>query len=636
MKGKALAIAQTPASPLRVLAGPGTGKSYAMMRRVARLVEQGTAPERVLAVTFTRTAAADLKREVGQLGIAGCDKVDAGTLHAFCFRTLQQAAVLAQTGRHPRPLVTFTNKQVMQFEAKPMLSDLDPKYGDQRAKSKRVLAYEAAWARQQHQTPGFTLKPIDKAFEADLVSWLRFHEAMVLGELIPQALEYLRTNPTAPVLSAFDHVVVDEYQDLNRAEQDLIDLLAKAGSLSIVGDEDQSIYRFRHANPDGIRDFDQTHSSTHDETLDECRRCPQKVVSIADHLIRNNHPSTIPTRLKPMAGNPAGDVYIVQWKDLAAEIAGLSDYVRELVRVRRVDPGDVLILSPRKYIGYELRDAITSHGIDAHSFYNEEALDTDEAQLAFTLLTLQANPDDIVAYRFWLGHGSQDWRRRQYETLRTAAATAGRSPREVLADVVAGNVQLSGVANLKTRQQALEAALAALGGLVGDALVDALFDPQEPWAEAAQKAWQKVKDPTADAATILDLLRTEVTHPEVPDADAVRIMSLHKSKGLTSRVVIVTSCVQGLIPVPAANPAEAAAVEREQRRLFYVALTRATDTLVLSSCAGVDRALAYRLGMQVRGRARAVSFVASQFFKELGPTAPRPETGPNWEAAGYR
>jgi DNA helicase II / ATP-dependent DNA helicase PcrA len=432
LTGKALSIAQTAASPLRVLAGPGTGKSFAIMRRVARLLEEGTGPERLLAVTFTRTAAADLRRELSRLGVPGSDKVDAGTLHAFCFRTLQQASVLAQTHRHPRPLVTFSEKGVMQFEAKPMLCDLDARYGDQRQKSKRVLAFEAAWARLQWNTPGFVVQPLDQEFHDDLIEWLRYQEAMVLGELIPQTLAYLRANPTVPVLSAYDHVVVDEYQDLNRAEQDLIDLLASAGSLSIVGDEDQSIYRFRHANPDGIREFHTTHASTHDETLDECRRCPQLVVSMADHLIRRNHPAGTPPRLVPMAARPAGEVHIVQWDDLPAEIAGLAAYVKELTQVRSVAPADILILSPRKYVGYGLRDAMVAHGIPAHSFYNEEALDDAEAQHAFTLLTLVANPSDRVAYRCWLGFGSNDWRRGQYATLRAAATAANRPPRELL------------------------------------------------------------------------------------------------------------------------------------------------------------------------------------------------------------
>lgn len=437
---------------------------------------------------------------------------------------------------------------------------------------------------------------------------------------------------------AYDHVVVDEFQDLNRAEQDLVDLLAARGALSIVGDEDQSIYRFRHANPDGIRDFHLAHAATHDETLDECRRCPASVVAMADSLIRHNHPVGTPTRLRPMTPQRTGAVHIVQWDDLPSEIDGLAAYVNHLVRARDVAPGDILILSPRKYIGYALRDAIAAYGIAAHSFYNEEALETEEAQLAFSLLTLAAAPDDRVAYRFWLGFGSSDWRRAQYATLSAAATTSGLSPRAQLAEVAAGRTKLAGVGTLVNRHADLDTSIAKLVGLTGDALIDAIFDPTAAWSEAIRTAWAAVGDPNADAATALDLLRTQVTHPEVPDEEAVRVMSLHKSKGLTSKVVIVTSCVQGLIPIRSltTDPSERAEVLREQRRLFYVSLTRPTDTLVLSSCRGVKRALAYKLGMPVRGRSRTVSFIASKFLSELGPSAPASKTGADWAAAKYR
>jgi superfamily I DNA/RNA helicase len=109
-------------------------------------------------------------------------------------------------------------------------------------------AFNAAWARLQSEEPGWPGHKIDVAFHEALLSWLRFHQAMLVGELVPVALGYLRNNPESPFRTAYDHVFTDEYQDLDKAEQVLIDLLAKNGSHTIVGDEDQSIYSFKHAN----------------------------------------------------------------------------------------------------------------------------------------------------------------------------------------------------------------------------------------------------------------------------------------------------------------------------------------------------------------------------------------------------
>jgi DNA helicase II / ATP-dependent DNA helicase PcrA len=119
LHGKALSIAAADAKYLRVMAGPGTGKSFAMKRRVVRLLEEGVHPESILAVTFTRVAAAGIVAELKMLGVSGCEKIDAGTLHAFCFRLLSRAEVFEFLGRTARPLVTYSSKSVLQFEVSP-------------------------------------------------------------------------------------------------------------------------------------------------------------------------------------------------------------------------------------------------------------------------------------------------------------------------------------------------------------------------------------------------------------------------------------------------------------------------------------------------------------------------------------
>jgi DNA helicase II / ATP-dependent DNA helicase PcrA len=112
------------------------------------------------------------------------------------------------------------------------------------------------------------------------MAWFRFHESMHIGELVWLTLQYLRENPTSEFRNAFDHVLVDEYQDLNRAEQELLNVIVGDGDFTIVGDEDQSFYSFRYAHPQGIRDFSGDHPGTYDIPLRECRRCPRIIVSM--------------------------------------------------------------------------------------------------------------------------------------------------------------------------------------------------------------------------------------------------------------------------------------------------------------------------------------------------------------------
>lgn len=197
------AIAASLNARIRVVAGPGTGKSFAMKRRVARLLEAGVDPATILPVTFTRVAAEDLHRELVNMGVPGCDELQGTTLHSLSLRMLLRNHVLAATGRVARPL--------NEFEIEPLVCDLMGAHSGKRAVGRLKQAYEAAWARLQHEQPGFIQSPADAAFANDLRGWLIFHEAMLIGEVIPQLYEYLRSNPAAPERNEFEHILVDEF-----------------------------------------------------------------------------------------------------------------------------------------------------------------------------------------------------------------------------------------------------------------------------------------------------------------------------------------------------------------------------------------------------------------------------------------
>jgi superfamily I DNA/RNA helicase len=567
--------------------------------------------------------------------------VRAGTLHAFCFGLLSQQEVFDYLGRVPRPVVTFAKSGVLQFEGGVMLDDLiaSGAFGPKRDCTRRIRAFEAAWARLQSETPGWPQDTVDRQFQAALISWLRFHRAILIGELVPEALRFLRNNPAATARSAFDHVIVDEYQDLNKAEQDLIDLLAGQGSTAIVGDVDQSIYRFRHANPEGIDAFRQQHPTTHDETLDECRRCPTAVVSIADHLIRHNHPSTALQRLLPRAGNPAGQVHIVQWAGIPEEAEGLSTYVHSLLSNGLYAPGDILILTPRRLLGYGIRDRIAETGDAVHSFYHEEALETDAAQRAFALLSLLVDPEDRVALRWWLGDGSPSSRKNAYQRLRQHCEATGTSPRAALEALDGGTLRLPRVGELVSKYRELKALLGDLDGLPLAQMVDALLPAGNDDCSALREVATLALPLLESAEDLFDRIKTHITQPEMPEeGEFIRVMSLHKSKGLTSRVVIVAGCTEGLIPFRADDvpQAEQDAVLQEQRRLFYVAITRCTEILVLSSAARIERQLAWRIGARVQQGGSAMgNTIASRFLGELGPTAPAARMGDEWAASRY-
>jgi DNA helicase-2/ATP-dependent DNA helicase PcrA len=622
--GPARRIAELNHTPMRVLAGPGTGKTFALMRRVARLLQDGATPNRMLVCTFTRTAARDLEGELARLGVEGVDEVRAGTLHAFCFGLLGRDEVLQATGRVPRPL--------LRFEERFLLEDLNGDgFGGIRDRDRRLQAFNAAWARLQSDTPGWPQDPVDRAFHQELVGWLRFHQAMLIGELVPEALRYLRENPASPHRGVFEHVLVDEYQDLNRAEQVLLDLLAEAGHLIVIGDEDQSIYSFKFAHPEGIATFDRSHPGTHDERLDECRRCPRLVVELANTLIGNN-PGRAPRVLTPCPGNPDGEVLVLQWRSIEDEAQGVAEIIQRRIQDGDVEPGRVLVLAPRRQLGYAVRDALNALGVYAHSFFHEEALegkpkqlDESGAQQAFTLLTLLANPDDRVALRCWCGFGSTSLRSGAWARLRQHCETSGDSPRAALERLASGDLTIPHTGPLVERFEELQRRLGELAPLRGQALVDALFPAGETWSDPVRSLSARMEGDDFNPPDLREHLRISITQPELPtDVDYVRVMSLHKSKGLTADLVAVVGCIDGLIPTLTGDtPAEQAASLEEQRRLFYVAITRTRRILILSSVTQLQRNLAYRMGAQVRGRSPAnAATIASRFLDELGPSRP--------------
>jgi superfamily I DNA/RNA helicase len=205
----------------------------------------------------------------------------------------------------------------------------------------------------------------------------------------------------------------------------------------------------------------------------------------------------------------------------------------------------------------------------------------------------------------------------------------------VLESITNGTLTLNKVGGLVEQFRKLLIELKTFESLIGLDLIDKLFPANQEWAKALREAAiLKVMDKTNSVA-LLDYLRTVVTQPEMPESgEYVRIMSLHKSKGLTSRVVIAAGCIQGLIPYidEEEAPAEQKATREEQRRLFYVALTRSKEVLVLSSVTNLERNIAYKLGAV---RSSGSGGYASIFMTELGPHAPKAKSGTLWQQQNY-
>jgi superfamily I DNA/RNA helicase len=600
-----------------------------MKRRVARLLENGAAASAILPVTFTRVAAEDLHRELVGMGVPGCDDLEGVTLHSLALRILMRNHVLGATGRTPRPL--------NEFELEPLISDLMGAHGGKKAVKKLKTAYEAAWARLQHQQPGYALNAADMAFQNDLLSWLKFHEAMLIGEVIPQLHQYLHLNPSAAERSEYRHILVDEYQDLNRAEQGVIELISDAADVCIVGDDDQSIYSFKHAHPDGIREWLNTNHGADDLGLSECRRCPTRVVEMANSLIRYNVQRPVPRPLNPIPANGLGDVRVIQYRTITQEITGVAELVSRMI-ANGTPAGDILVLAQSRAFGTPLYEALLARSIPTKSYYAESELSHGDAQRAFALLKLFVNREDRVALRWLVGVNGYNWHAAGYQRVRQHCENTGISPWTAMTQLQSRLLSIPHTGGIVSSFREIVQALDALEGLPDlRAVVDHLFPNGQDSTRDVRELAIAVLDVIApnERDTFIRKLSNAISQPDIPtEIEDVRIMSLHKSKGLSAPVTIIAGCVQGLLPKPAAEgstPIELAQHLEEQRRLFYVGITRVKavpqegkpGTLILTYSRQMLAADAFAAGIRAaQHRGDQAILHASQFIRELGPTAP--------------
>ena len=441
---------------------------------------------------------------------------------------------------------------------------------------------DAAWATDYDEIAQGTRSNEEIKFDVVVREWLEFHRCVWRGHLVSALYNYLYENPHAQARSKYKHLLVDEFQDLNPVEQQILSLLAQNAAICVFGDENQSIYSFRYANPKGILQWGQGKPAAEfvSFTLSDCYRCPKNIVEMANHLITHNTGYTNPDRnliAQPDRCGEGRSIWGV-FETTSEEI----DWIAASVK-RRLDEGlsgsDVLILAPNVGIANKIARVIFGSGITARCYYDESILTTNIARVAFSMLNLLVNPDDAASLRWLLGNGSRDWHADAYGAATAYAHENGGTVRDCLDRAASGQIELLGATHLVSRFKKLKVELAELQSLGIALLLDQLFPANNDAVAGLRRIAEAAAKPRGAKlsdilAAIHDSLKTPKANAEV---DAVRIMSLHKSKGLGARVVYVAGCANDYLPghkPSGLTDAEWKIRLEERRRLFYVALTR--------------------------------------------------------------
>jgi ATP-dependent DNA helicase UvrD/PcrA len=393
------AIASDPAGRIRLVAGPGTGKTRVMTRRIAWLIEErGVAPESILAVTFSRAAARELRQRLDNLlGADVASGVAVFTLHAFALRQLLRNQGAPTLPRPIRIAGDFDERWVIEEELRTLTSA--KKITEIRRELKNLasdwetLAADADEWEREHPNPRF------------LGAW-RAHRTVygytLRAELVYGVKKGLEQDPEFDIEGDFQHVVVDEYQDLNHCEIEVVRALVGRGpDIFSAGDDDQSIYGFRNAFPLGLREFAQTYPGSVERELEICHRCDEAILELALRVAEQDI-DRIPKRLRPEDDAEGGEVRAFAFNNISEEARGIAGLCEDLV-ARHVRPNEILILlrnDPQGVYSAPIIRALEERGILAELPADPfQALGEGDGRLAVLLLRLLRSREDSLAWR---------------------------------------------------------------------------------------------------------------------------------------------------------------------------------------------------------------------------------------------
>ena len=611
--------ARDSAMATRVFAGPGTGKSRAVAERTRWLIQdQQVSPKRIRVVSFTRAASADLRAKVHDSlasdQVLDPAAVDVGTLHSLALGVLRQAKLLEQYPVDPSVLDEWERKNLVDKEFALTRSDTTP------GRAEDIREFHEAWCATEQQSPPNYDSPSGGPITQDeKEAFIAFHSRrsqtysyVLPGEMVLKCVDQARQNLLKlRNLVRIDHLLVDEFQDLNPVDLGFVRILHKEGvSLWVCGDDDQSVYAFRHATPKGIQTFHRRYSRVSLRELTHCFRCTPEILSAAAQLlVRHAGPDRIrkSTRSLWETADPPVRGRVERWtfRSGKAEAKGVATACRDLIEAGE-NPSDILILINNKNVlAKGIEEALDDAGVAHDSLRAEPFRDTDVGRFLLSVLRIVCEPNNYVAHRTLL------------QTLRRVGV---RVCAQIADEIVAMNVRFrdlfylsaarDGFSEGSAKRKALERAAAICGEISQWAQDEELAerrddlyrlaeqnrspDEAEDWKEFIAAlpgaiTLRELKDYiSADTGSrqdeVLESVRDRIGEDEFAGVPAsprrVRLMTLHGSKGLTAQYVFVPGLEEGVFPNQRQTK-HTARVE-EAARLLYVGMTRARIGLVLS------------------------------------------------------
>ena len=587
--------------PVLVLAGAGTGKTRVITYRVAHLIEQGVPPESILAVTFTNKAAGVMRDRISELlrssGLGAVD-VWVSTFHSFCARLLRREA------RHlglPRDFAIYDDED-QTSAVKRALMQLGFTAEDYPPRSLRA---QISHAKNHGITPDEMESQAAQARDKDRQDAanifrvyndiLRKAAAIDFDDLLLRAVDLLRDHADVRATwnRRFQYLMVDEFQDTNQAQEELVRLLAGTRkNVCVVGDEDQSIYGWRGARAGNLKRFTQDFPGAKVIRLEENYRSTQTILDAAAAVVKNNS-DRLGKNLQATLGS--GDrLRFFEAPDSIAEAEFICEDLSALVRGDTDARVAVLYRTGAQSRSFEevlRRLGIRHRVVGGFSFYERA-----EVRNALAYIRLLFHPEDDVALLRILNVPPRGIGAVTIAALETQARETGKSLWKVIGDRDS-LVGKKSAGALNYFRQMIEDLQAERDDLAPAQLTERVLEQSGylDWveqqdnlehtsrAENLRELSNAMSEAAAQGQTLEDLLDRAALTSDSDEYDVtipVSLMTLHSAKGLEFDAVYLAGLEEGVLPHSRSFNTNADI--EEERRLFYVGMTRAKKSLVLS------------------------------------------------------
>ncbi len=630
LNDKQIEAVQTINGPMLILAGAGSGKTKVLTCRIAHLLNQGVRPYRILAITFTNKAAAEMRERVDKMAGAQAKDVWLFTFHAFCARVLRrEIEALGTYGSNFAIYDSADSKNLVKQVLKEM--NLDEKRFQPAAicgaisNAKNALQSPVDYAQAAGD---FHAQQVAKVYFA-YQQKLQTNNAVDFDDLLLLTLKLLQTNAEVrdKYQSKFDYLMVDEYQDTNHAQYLLTKLLAgKHRNICVVGDADQSIYGWRGADIQNILDFEKDYPDAKLVKLEQNYRSTQVILDAANAVIENN----VGRKPKNLWTDNATGSEIVYYHavDERDEARFVVERMQELREKEGARLGDMAVLyrtntQSRVFEEVLMRSGISYTMVGGMKFYERK-----EIKDILAYMRLIFNPHDSLSLLRIInvprrGIGDATLARLEayaaatnqslFDVVSNSAGVQGLSSRFVgkldeLSEVL---FELMGEAQEVPVKQLIEDVMEKTGYMneleeSHNAQDQSRIDNLKEFLSVAEDFMDKAER-NGEEATLENFLSEVALVADIDDAalgeDSVTLMTLHSAKGLEFPTVFLVGMEEGIFP-HARTLLDEHEIE-EERRLCYVGITRAEKHLFLSNA---------KMRM-IYGR--TISYPPSRFLQEL-------------------